>query len=759
MQNQQYSRRPSDGRRSFERPTFQQQYSHYGSPPQYSRSENVVFQSAYYNASENSNLNSNSPNRTFTAKHIPESHRHDYSQESLAENLNSMHLSPQNPYLQYPENADKSLPRTPQNRSRSNSLRNPDENAQHDHGMHATHEYSSSYSQSANFITNQTSHQHQNQYQKPDSTHFYSSNSIMQYNVPSEALSPPEEMFPPATHPVRLALDHVLGKAENAVSLDSNGLYTDALTAYRETIYGLERVLEKVESMLAGQDVTRAELSWAMRKSSVKNAGGISIPVSIPSDIADSLLVSTPTHFTEVVDRLETKDTILLKPSLVTSQKLTALMHKLIEIRDSYIERVELLLKHLPLHSATAYNNSASLNKSKLQQQPQFTPSAPALLMKLSHNDPAPLLYQNAELPEPPPPPARFQDHRVFWLMRLLSRTMINPKGAFLSTSLYVPREIWYQTDVGTTHTRTQSDATTTSTTSQSTSVQSGPKLAAIDIKITTCEELGRQLRKFSTLHDASIAALLHWSTPIISQISFAKSRQLQQTARLEPIRLVFQPPPPIAFDLTGAFKDLDDLDLLCDSLRATLSKKLKYLDDSNRTKMSRTPSDPGVYSPSITNASKSSLISTVSSVAGSNSKLSNWGNRLTKSVEKLSKVTAMTAALTGNERVVALDDLERYISLLIDVFGGAQGLERWLNHFENVIGICSVVATRGPIEVVIGVSSGGWDQLQIHASAGISKLRKIMSFFSGTICAFVGRDFELLWERYSKTSKQLLMQ
>ncbi|TGZ81361.1 hypothetical protein EX30DRAFT_371379 [Ascodesmis nigricans] len=87
-----------------------------------------------------------------------------------------------------------------------------------------------------------------------------------------------------------------------------------------------------------------------------------------------------------------------------------------------------------------------------------------------SHSNPVPLE------PCPLEPAAK-----PYWLMRALFQTVTHPRGGYISTRLFIPREVWYI---------------------------KGVKLKAIDDKISSCDLLTAALGKLATVNQSDIAAI-----------------------------------------------------------------------------------------------------------------------------------------------------------------------------------------------------------------------------------------------------------
>lgn len=70
---------------------------------------------------------------------------------------------------------------------------------------------------------------------------------------------------------------------------------------------------------------------------------------------------------------------------------------------------------------------------------------------------------------------------KPYWLMRALYQTVVHPRGGYISTRLFVPREVWYI---------------------------KGVKLKAVDDKISACDLLTAALMKLATVRQTDIRAV-----------------------------------------------------------------------------------------------------------------------------------------------------------------------------------------------------------------------------------------------------------
>ncbi|KAJ3111827.1 hypothetical protein HDU96_005306 [Phlyctochytrium bullatum] len=226
---------------------------------------------------------------------------------------------------------------------------------------------------------------------------------------------------------VRAEITYALHKAREAVAFDGDHSYAEALEAYRECVIGLEKVLAK------------ANENWLLEQPS--------------SNLRTEGLSAEP---------------ILEESSL----------QKIIELRNTYIQRVDLpymnkLLANLPPHVIAVYNGSGfgerafnsglygAISAELAEDETSLLASYEQFWEAVIVDDPGVL-----DWPESPPSNS---DHRSFWLMRLLGKSMRS--GGFLTSELYIPRHVWYQ---------------------------AGAKFVAIEAKFTACETIHLALKRFS---------------------------------------------------------------------------------------------------------------------------------------------------------------------------------------------------------------------------------------------------------------------
>ncbi|KAI8807036.1 hypothetical protein BJ742DRAFT_814182 [Cladochytrium replicatum] len=565
-----------------------------------------------------------------------------------------------------------------------------------------------------------------------------------------QSKKPSAESFPSSSHPLRKALNKVLATAERAVSEDNAMRYSDALASYRETIIGIDRILSRVDILLAGQELTRAQL-------------GLRAPGADDDEV------------------------LLIQPSRSAAHQLGGMKKKLIDIRNSYIQRVDVLLDHMPVESAAMYNTPPG----GLPSDPKALPTPPALenaamspkrtpagqktsapgstvpqaVEAILKEDPALLLDSSPIVPTsatPDPLPTK-PEFRTFWLMRQIMRSMST--GAFITPRLYVPRAVWYLP---------------------------GAKLAAYDAKLHAIDEAARMLGRFKTAHDQVLGQLLGWLASAQQQQRYHAQYHPNTSG---PLLL----PPPIGFDLTPVVRDLAEMDMQLESLRTGLSRKLKFLETQGSQadaqggaptptpvttsavfthyregQVPSSPSQQSLASPSSLNTGNLSpsiapsvMTTSTGSTAvnslnpgdkGSNTRLQSWGSRLSKSVEKLTRVQSIIIPSTKGERV---EDPSGLIEALGRVFRSAHVVEQWMEYFEGVL---NLIEASGGTEMVTrtwmnqGVSDVMVQTWSNQALAGSARCKKVAGFFMGCICAFVIKDLEMLWDRHAKRTKNALL-
>ncbi|KAJ3093185.1 hypothetical protein HK102_003593 [Quaeritorhiza haematococci] len=486
-------------------------------------------------------------------------------------------------------------------------------------------------------------------------------------NMSSFSTSPqlPAQTFgssPSTMASIRSTVIYALQRADEAVALDDQHQFAEALQQYRETILAIDKVLGRLTEI------------------KIQDSAG---DVNGDNTSTESAAPTTPAE-----------------APLTEAEK-----KRLIEIRNSYIQRVDVLLANLPPDVTVAYRvsqypsaqrkpsyNTMSLSASRSPPAPptslNIDTSTPSLNSSLTTivntlKDAATLeavILEDPSLQQDPlePPPSQSQpEYRSFWLMRLLAKTMVT--GGFLTPRLHVPPQLWRQ---------------------------SGAKFSAVDAKCSSCEVLLVYVNKLRQL-------------------------EVQETAAL--------------------MRELEEFENAVDKMRDSLSKKLRFIDDHQGVRSSvqpqqqmqipQTPTvDSGLSSsfpsssyaggssallappptPTLSSFPGSSSASLSASSSSSSSRFMSWSSKISKSMEKLN-------IQKKNEKV---ENPSAYIDLLVKLFTQSQFMEAWLAHFE-------ATQTIYPNNVILG------------------RLRRISNFFYTVVCAFVMRDFEILLERFLKKMRQ----
>ncbi|TPX71134.1 hypothetical protein SpCBS45565_g01226 [Spizellomyces sp. 'palustris'] len=208
-------------------------------------------------------------------------------------------------------------------------------------------------------------------------------------------------------------LAQALARAELAVKLDGESKYVEALQAYCDTILIFEMVLEKADEAFLG----------------------------IHAD-SEGRRENTP---------------VLLKDD----------RKRLIELRNTYVQRVGVLLSTLPSEYTAWYNSRATARPptSRAPSTADIRSARGSVTPFMPLNPYEAVMMADPSIAEPPEPPPSNPELRVFWLMRLLARSMTT--GGFLTNGLYVPREVW---------------------------IQSGAKFTAMETKLAACNEVIKEI-------------------------------------------------------------------------------------------------------------------------------------------------------------------------------------------------------------------------------------------------------------------------
>ncbi|KAJ3167804.1 hypothetical protein HK101_011712 [Irineochytrium annulatum] len=260
---------------------------------------------------------------------------------------------------------------------------------------------------------------------------------------------------------LKAQVSFALKKAREAVRFDGEESYAEALDAYRDTIVAMENVLSMTDEVWLNDEETGGNTT------------------TLPAG-----------------DEFPTEEE----------------RAKIIELRNTYVQRVDLLLANLPAQVVAVYNGvgfgvrppNPDLIPISDPSNPNFS-TDPSLLQSSYDEFLDEVLLDDPSALDAPEPPPRNPDHRAFWLMRLLARTM--KQGGMLTPTLHVPRHVWYQT---------------------------GTKLMAAEAKFQACESLYMTLKRFRDLGDV-------------------KALPLEKVAQ-----------------------SLEELEGVADGIRATLGKKLK---------------------------------------------------------------------------------------------------------------------------------------------------------------------------------------
>jgi len=303
------------------------------------------------------------------------------------------------------------------------------------------------------------------------------------------------------------------------------------------------------------------------------------------------------------------------------------------------------------------------------------------------------LLVDDPSLQPPPEPIPTFIEKRGWYMLRLLAQTMIG--GGFLTKGLYVPRYVW---------------------------VQGGVKLFALDVKMASLESLHSCLIKSRgiDLHTEDSLSMLMEELEefenVMESVRMGLSKKLKfidetlsdKSSSRGDLSTISTPLPGSRRESEWSRKDSDK--------STTTSTTIKDGSFSNTTVTSVIHALASSTSPSTSSPPINTGLSNPSS--SSTSKLSSWGTKISKSMEKLGKKTT-GVGLAG-------EDISPYVDLLIKVFNAAQIQEQWLNYAEE------------NNEPMVG-----------------ARLRRIGVFWATVICPFVVRDLEVLIEKFMKKMRQ----
>ncbi|KAJ3055035.1 hypothetical protein HK097_011671 [Rhizophlyctis rosea] len=323
--------------------------------------------------------------------------------------------------------------------------------------------------------------------------------------------------------------------------------FAEALQAYRNTIVAFEKVLAKADAVDAGLAAERRAAIIAARNAKLN-----------PVDGADNTATSPPSRPKRKRPRRG--------PLRDTERK------RLIELRDTYIKRVDILLSHLPPEFSAMYNaptksnSSTTLSRSTSLSRirPSTTSSIPSTESTFES-----VLLEDPTIHEQPPTPPSDPTRHPFYLMRLLHQTMT--VGGYLTPSLYVPRQLWFQ---------------------------SGARFVAIEAKLVACEQLLVYLTKLRQIGNTDVVTLQRELVEFESAVDGLRK------------------------DLTRKLRFIDE-GVGSPLSATTMTPKASPL----------SPYPPDITSPVL--PSSASILSTSSSTTSTN-RFSTWSNKLSKSMEKL---------------------------------------------------------------------------------------------------------------------------
>ncbi|KAI9011249.1 hypothetical protein BC832DRAFT_333800 [Gaertneriomyces semiglobifer] len=216
----------------------------------------------------------------------------------------------------------------------------------------------------------------------------------LQQSDPSSSLPSGPADFLSHQSPVQL-VTQALQRADLAVKLDHDSRYTEALQAYSDTIFLFESALEKADEATWNSEVENRNVGLQRRQSMLPDGWYLSLE-----------------------DR-----------------------RRLVELRNGYVKRVDVLLPLQPPLGKLLYNSRPSSilppTAASFRRSSSIKPTAPSQSLFESILTPEPFLSE----PPDPPPPNPLQ--RPFYYMRLLAQSIST--GGFITPSLYIPRQLWLQ--------------------------------------------------------------------------------------------------------------------------------------------------------------------------------------------------------------------------------------------------------------------------------------------------------------------------
>ncbi|KAF1988814.1 hypothetical protein K402DRAFT_411334 [Aulographum hederae CBS 113979] len=132
-------------------------------------------------------------------------------------------------------------------------------------------------------------------------------------------------------------------------------------------------------------------------------------------------------------------------------------------------------------------------------------------------------LAQNAPIPLEPCPDASLL--RPYWLMRCLYQTMAHPRGGYVSTKLFIPRDVWRV---------------------------KGVKVKAIEEKISNCDLLSAALMKLANVDTLDADAVLEEMQalePVLDQVQVNLTKKLGNDVGVQGIASFFKDAPTATMD------------------------------------------------------------------------------------------------------------------------------------------------------------------------------------------------------------------
>ena len=290
---------------------------------------------------------------------------------------------------------------------------------------------------------------------------------------------------------------------------------------------------------------------------------------------------------------------------------------------------------------------------------------------------------------------------RPFWLMRTLYQTMSHPRGGYLTTRLFVPRDVWKVKNV---------------------------KLKAVDEKVSQCDILTAALLKLSSVDqlDAdAVYAELQTFEAVMDQVRAFLNKKLSGDVGLSAASSLFKGSPstdlpPEALDLKNGNNSIAAKNSLASSWR-----KLRSKSSGSSTTMNSYPGIP----PNRSDHSKSSPMPTVPMTPSINSnhhtKPSSRGGSL-----PFRRPPPATVNSTG------IGALSHYMASLVRLFDSVQILDQIARQVED---------------------PGLKHSSQTHVGLELS-LRHAAEFFAFYVLRFVVTDIGVLVDKFVKRGGEWVM-